>query len=202
MKRFTVIFISALVVLIFGTFTSCEQPNSLGEKERLQKETLEIADSLEIYFINHYKVGDSVVFVRENGELEKFKVKDCYRDDAWFDIEPEKDPVNTPWSKRLDAIFLYLILENMNEVIFFEFSYKWYTYDEIFGHPRGLFGMTFNDKVFYVGDIPYDIIHQQELSYSMENDSSVGFVMRKDVGIVRMWDNRGRTWTRPEDITN
>ena len=46
MKRITVIFISALVVLIFGTFTSCEQPNSLGEKERLQKETLEIADRL------------------------------------------------------------------------------------------------------------------------------------------------------------
>ena len=198
MKRITVIFISALVVLIFGTFTSCEQPNSLGEKERLQKETLEIADSLEIYFINHYKVGDSVVFVRETGELEKFEVECCQRLDDWLYIEPEY--YKEPLKKELHAIFVYLILENMNEVISFEFSYTWYAGDEIFGHPRGLFRMTFNDKVFFVGDIPYDIIHQQELSYSMENDSSVGFVMRKDVGIVRMWDNRGRTWTRPEEL--
>ena len=200
MKRITLLSVVPLLVVILGLFTSCERGLFNSEEERLQQELFIMGDFVEACLTGNYIEGDSVSFVRETGEVEKFTVARCDRMDFWITPKPEneKDP---PRERTIDDIHFHLTLKNSAREIRVYFACCIFHYeDEELDHPFAGTSITINTESYENLDIPYDIIHQQELSYSMENDSSVGFVMRKDVGIVRMWDNRGRTWTRPEEL--
>ena len=195
MKRITLLSVVPLLVVILGLFTSCERGLSNSEEERLRQELFIMSDFVEACLTGNYIEGDSVSFVRETGEIEKFCVWSSVRREDWY--FHEWDEVET-----IHDIVCYVDFGNSTRKIHLEFSCSNFHYeDEYLDHPYGEIILAFNKDIYYSpSNIPYDIIHQQEFSFSRGDDPSVGFVMRKDVGIVRMWDVYGHTWTRPEEL--
>ena len=195
MKRITLLSVVPLLVVILGLFTSCKRGLSNSEEERLRQELFIMSDFVAACLTGNYIEGDSVSFVRETGEIEKFCVLRSVRQEDWYFDEWEE-------VETMHDIGCYVYFGNSTRKFYLDFICSSFHYeDEYLDHPYGGIFMVFNEDIYYSpSNIPYDIIHQQEFSFSRGDDPSVGFVMRKDVGIIRMWDVYGHTWTRPEEL--